>query len=429
MSSTQILPSPEITSQTSPQKRDWNWVFFVTNIGAVVISYWLAGLTGMASNIVTKPLRILLLAVSLYYLFAMSRKHVYLFKGSRSWVIWVFIMLNLYVIPFSFHFFGTLEKFINLFPYLIYVNYAIVYLYRNIEKERMLILLLRCFNLAYGFPVIAYTFSGSLGAKDIYGDTIGGFVNNHYGWACAIFLLTSLDLYRNDKAISNKHLWFIRILSPLAVLILVISGSRSGYLTFALGFLIFVLRNTNTHIVVKFLSVLVVSALVFQLYGDPESALNQRLNKTEKQLKEGEARQKLSALCFESMHSYPETMLTGFGFYAFRNALLKLNPKYDPVKLKINLHNSYYELLFGSGYLVFIFFMIVFPLKTILVFTRKHSAKFTFLPPLILIPLFENNFNPGQFVFFPWFIIMFYYIHYTQQQIQPSITPALSVKN
>ncbi|MDJ1467039.1 O-antigen ligase family protein [Cytophagaceae bacterium DM2B3-1] len=288
----------------------------------------------------------------------------------------------------------------------------------------MLILILRVFNLVYGFPVIAFLLSGSLGEKDIYGDAVGGFANNHYGWACAMFLLTSLDLYRNDPSLSKKHLWFIRILTPLAVILLSISGSRSGYLTFSLGFLLFILRNSNTHLAVKLFSVLLVSLLVFQLYGDPESALNKRLNKTEKQLKEGEARTQLADLCFETMASYPETMLTGFGFYAFRDALLKLNSKYNPQKLKINLHNSYYELLFGCGYLIFVFFLLFFPLRTILIFALKHSSKYVFLPPIILIPLFENNFNPGQFMFYPWFVIMFYYLHYSETQ-----TPIYSKKD
>lgn len=415
LSATIPIEAPQKELLQAP-KNDWNWKLFAINIGSVVISYWLAGLTGMASNSITKPLRIVLLLGSLYYLFSMTRKQTFVVKGRNSWQMWIFILLNIYVIPFSFNFFSSFEKFFNLIPFLIYINYVIVYLYRNINKEDLLILILRVFNLVYGFPVIAFLFSGSVGEKDIYGDAVGGFANNHYGWACAMFLLTSLDLYRNDSSLSSKHLWFIRILAPLAVMLLSISGSRSGYLTFSLGFLIFILRNTNTHIAIKLFSVLLVFLLIFQLYGDQESALNKRLNKTEKQLKEGESRAKLANLCFESMSNYPETMLTGFGFYAFREALLRLNPNYDPIKLKINLHNSYYELLFGSGYLIFLFFLVFFPLRSILIFALKHSSKYVFLPPIILIPLFENNFNPGQFMFFPWFVIMFYYLHYSETQ-------------
>ncbi|MDJ1504335.1 O-antigen ligase family protein [Xanthocytophaga agilis] len=416
LSATIPIETPQKELLQAP-KNDWNWKLFVINISSVVISYWLAGLTGMVSNSITKPLRIVLLVGSLYYLFSMTRKQIFGVKGGNSWQMWVFILLNIYVIPFSFNFFSSFEKFFNLIPFLIYINYSILYLYRNIDKEDLLILILRVFNLVYGFPVIAFLFSGSLGEKDIYGDSVGGFANNHYGWACAMFLLTSLDLYRNDSSLSNKHLWFIRILTPLAIILLSISGSRSGYLTFSLGFLIFILRNSNTHLAIKLFSVLLVFLLIFQLYGDPESALNKRLNKTEKQLKEGESREKLANLCFESMSNYPETMLTGFGFYSFKEALLRLNPNYNPRKLKINLHNSYYELLFGSGYLIFVFFMVFFPLRTIWIFALKHSSKYVFLPPVILIPLFENNFNPGQFMFFPWFVIMFYYLHYSETQI------------
>ncbi len=407
-----------------PKKRiDWNEVLLFINIASVVISYWLAGLTDMMSNYLTKPLRIVLLAVSLYYLFGLSRKQKYYFTGKNSWVLWVFVLGNLYVLPFSFTFLGSFEKIANLLPFLVYMNYLLVYLYRNYTPEQVLQKLMRYFNLIYVFPVLAFIFSGSLGDENIYGENVGGYYNNHYGWACAVFLATSLDLYRNRKELPLYHVWLIRIMIPFALVLLAVSGSRSGYVSVALSYLIFILRGTKINFFVKIFSVFIVMFLCLQLYGDPNSALNKRINKTQTQLEKGDERRELANLCFDTFSENPTLVLTGFGFYAYKEALQELNDKYNPETLRINFHNSYYELLFGCGIIIFTFFLFFFVGRTLVFFFRYHSSVYTFLPPVLLIPFFENNFNPGQFLFFPWFLIMFYYLHYTATtQTSPVLT-------
>jgi O-antigen ligase len=400
------------------QKWDWNIIFFFLNVVMVVISYGAAGFTKMASNIITKPLRIGLLAFSLYYLFSHTKKFSYYFKGKNSWALWLFIWLNLCVIPFSYSFFTSIEKWANLIPFMIYINYFIIYLFRNFDKEYVLSFLLNVLNIVYVIPIVSFIFlGGSLDESDIYGEVVGGFANNHYGWASSVFLSTGMDIYRNNKSLSKLRKWLLLGLSIVALFILAISGSRSGYLTFALSFLILITRNQNIKLFVKFFITILVFLFVAQLYGDPNSALNKRLDKSEKQLKSGEARQKIANLGWQTMDNNPQIILTGYGFYAFKEGVLALNPRANPEDLRISLHNSYYELIFGCGILVFTLFLIFFVGKTLFWFIIRHSKRFVFLPPLILIPMFENNFNPGQFLFFPWFIIMFYYLHYPEKQI------------
>jgi hypothetical protein len=171
------------------------------------------------------------------------------------------------------------------------------------------------------------------------------------------------------------------------------------------------------------MSTIIAVYFIAQLYANKDSALNKRIQKTETQLEKGEARGTVYRLGFQTMVENPGTLVTGFGFYAFKDALFNLNKNVTAKQLRINLHNSYYELLFGTGFLVFTFFMLFFVLRSSLYFFLYHSSKYVFLPPILLIPLFENNFNPGQFLFFPWFIIMFYYIYYKEKQIRLSDKP------
>ncbi len=402
-----------------PGRRDWNLLLLGVNVGLVVLSYWLAGLLGMGINAVTKPLRIVVLAGSLGYLLFMSRGARFYFRGANSWRFWLFMVLNLLVLPFSYDFYTSFEKLFNLIPYLFYLNYVTVYLLRNFTPSELLIRLLDVFNIVYAFPVATFFLFGvGLAATNIYGEIIGGFVNNHYGWASSLFLATSWDLYRNKPDMSKLRRWATLLLCPLALFLLAVSGSRSSYVSFALCFLIFVVRNANTNIILKGLTVVLVAVFVLWLYQDKTSALSQRMEKTETQLKKGEARFKMAKVCWDKMMEHPQIILTGYGFYAYGQAVLELDGLEALEEVKVGLHNSYYDLFFGCGWVVMLFFLVAYVLPTLITFFVRHSGRFIFLPPLMLIPFFESNFNPGQFLFFPWFIIMFYYAFRGERQVE-----------
>lgn len=398
------------------KKVDYHVVLFSINVALVVIGYGLAYPTGFSSLLPMMILRILVLGMSLLYLFNSQKQYLYIFKGTASWIMWVFLAINVYVIPFSTDISLSINKFVNIVPYFFYLNYFIIYLNRVYEKQHILNLLLGIFNIVYALPIISYLlFGGSVQEEDIYGKVVGGFVSNHYGWTSAIFLATSLDVIKNSISASKLRKAGMLLFALLALYIMAISGSRSSYLTFVLSFLLFILRTKNTSIPLKIIISLLAIYFIIGLYGDKESALNKRIEKTETQLEKGDARTVSRNLGFDTMAEYPFAIVTGFGFFTFREAMALLNPTVTEV---VGLHNSYLELFFGCGLFVFTFFLVFFVGKTVWNFTIYHSNRYTFLPPILLIPFFENNFNPGQFLFFPWFAIMFYYIHYNEQQIK-----------
>jgi hypothetical protein len=416
--SIQLQETAQQVAEAPQQKKkiDYHIVLLFINVALVVIGYGLANPTGFASVLPMMILRIIVLGISLVYLFNSQKHYNYLFKGTSSWIMWVFLALNIYVLPFSTNLLFSFNKFVNIVPYFFYLNYLIIYFNRVYHKQSTLNLLLNIFNIVYALPIISYIlFGGSVQEEDIYGKVIGGFVSNHYGWTSAIFLATSLDLIKNNTSVSSIRKAGILLFTILAFYILIISGSRSSYLTFVLSFLLFILRSKNTSIAIKIIISFISLYVIISLYGDKDSALNKRVEKTETQLEKGDARTISRRLGFETMLEYPHTIATGFGFFAFREAIVILNPKVSKV---VGLHNSYLELLFGSGLFIFVFFLIFFVGKTVWNFAFHHSARYTFLPPLMLIPFFENNFNPGQFLFFPWIAIMFYYIHFNERQIK-----------
>jgi O-antigen ligase len=268
--------------------------------------------------------------------------------------------------------------------------------------------------------VVSFFISGGgFDHEDIYGEVVGGFVSNHYGWSCILFLATSIDILRNKSSLSVKRRILIILCCLIAVYILAISGSRSAYLSFAVCFILFILKNKSTSFAIKILSTIAAIGFILNLYSDRDSALNKRFQKTETQLEKGDARSAIYDLGFVTMADNPVTLITGFGFYTPAEAMLILNKNANKKVLEVySLHNSYLELLFGSGLFIFAFFLVFFVGNTVWCFTIRHSSRYIFLPPILLIPFFENNFNPGQFLFFPWFIIMLYYIHYNERQIK-----------
>jgi hypothetical protein len=413
------------------KRRDIHVIIFAINVALVIIGYGLAGYTNKASLMPMKLLRIVFMVFSLLYLFNTKKDFQYIFKGRASWIMWIFIVTNLYVVPFSTIVSISLEKVINLIPFFIYLNYFIVYLNRMYDKEYSLSLLVKIISIVYSLPIISFLiFGGSFSQKDIYGAEIAGFVSNHYGWSSTLFLATGFDTIKNNRKVSLFYKLFIIGGSLPALYVLAISGSRSGYLTFTLCFLLFVLRNKKTNIPFKIIATIGAIYFVSQLYLDTDSALSKRIEKTETQVEQGDARTSTRQLGFDIMMEHPDRFFTGFGFYTFKETLLELDETGKARKFTTSIHNSYLELFFGSGVLIFMFFLLFFIGKTIYGFTIRHSSMYTFLPPVIIIPYFENNFNPGQFLFFPWFAIMFYYIHYYERQRALLVEePSIDAKN
>jgi hypothetical protein len=142
---------------------------------------------------------------------------------------------------------------------------------------------------------------------------------------------------------------------------------------------------------------LVLLSFIGYLSRSEDSALYFVLEKNVNQSSEGEPRvlaaQEMAVL-FNSKMQY---WLFGVGF---------ANDYYlDKADLGIgDYHNTYYEILFGCGALVFILYIYIMLVKPLLKIYNEYLEFFPIAIPVIVIPYFENNLTAGQFLFFPFVI-------------------------
>jgi hypothetical protein len=397
---------------------DKHLIFFFLNVLLVIIGYSTRGLSFQ----VVKFLRIALLGISLQYLLMHVKRPRYLAFGLKHWVLWCFVLLNSFVMVFSVNFTTSLIRFLTWLPFLLYINYFIAYLVKVYNSEEIKIRLLQIFNFAYGYPLAIILVSASGLSSNIYSQTIGGFKTNVLGWSASFFFVTGLDVFANAKL--PKHYKYLLLLGIVFALYLVyISGSRSSYLCLAITFIIIVFNSGKLGLISKFfISCLVVGSTIYMLQ-DENSAINNRIQKTEAQLENGESRFEMAQVAIETMFNNPKTLVTGFGFDSFREGILH----YSGIKFKLPSHNSYLELLSTTGIFTFAFFFIFVVINGIFKYLIYDIRRFVFFPTIMIIPFFESNLNAGQFLFFPWMFFLFFYVHYNSKQVLLP-TPEISLK-
>jgi len=388
---------------------DRHIVLFLLNVLLVIIGYATRG----AVFQFVKVSRTALLVLSLAGLFTATQGyHRYLFRGNKSWVLWLFIMINLLAMSFSINFFKSITRVAAWLPFLIYINYFIVYLHRRYEKHQVKIKLIQLFALAYLLPLIVlFLLSNPLLNRDIYGLTIGGFKANVLGWSGAAFFVMAVDLLTHvkPKGWQKGMLVFAMV---MAIITLIASGSRSGYLCIAVSLSILVLTNGKINFFLKVLVTLFIIATTYYMLADPDSTVNQRIQRSEQQLEKGEYRFQLAKTALAIMYENPHLLLTGFGY---DNALEGI-AHYSGILFDLPSHNSYLELFITTGFISFLFFLIFLVLNALFRYLLFDVRQFIFLPTFMIIPFFESNLNAGQFLFFPWMTFLFYYVHAGSRQ-------------
>jgi O-antigen ligase len=383
-------------------------VLFFLNVFLVVLGYSLRG----SSFQVVKLLRVVLVVISLVRLSTNPGTYHYVFPGQQSWRLWVFIFLNLYVLAFSFDFMQSLNRIAAWLPFLIYINYFIINLFRKYDIRTAQVKILQMFHLCYIYPMLIVAIAGNpFQNKDIYGTDISGFKSNVIGWAGAMVFITTLDVLANLQLSRTMRRIFIGLVF-LSLIITASSGSRSSYISIAMTLLILVFQNQRLKFSSKFLISLLIVGGSFYVLQDENSAINKRIQKSEQQLKTGEARKELLEAAIEVMEDHPLLLITGLGYDMSVEGIRA----YKPIDNKLRLHNSYLEVLVSTGGFTFLFFMIFYVLNAIYSYVRYDMRTFVFLPTLIFIPAFESNLNAGQFLFFPWMTFLFFYIHYRSPQ-------------
>ena len=285
------------------------------------------------------------------------------------------------------------------FPFL-YILFTINYLLKY-GAYNLLISLSLIILITYAIvPFSYYILGGSLTETIVYGYNEGEyFVSNHYGWGCTLYLLSAFTILRfYDLSFFYKIILYISL--PLAFYLLIISANRAGILSLLIAFLFFLWRDKKVNFLLKLLIIIIPIIAVFILFKQGNSAIDFIIAKNESQISTGqEGRFTTTLVMIEQFSNTPVKWFTGVGMFNYD--ILKAGgavlPKY---------HNSYWEVLFGSGiivFLLFIGFMVYRPFVTFFKISVTYSLLFI---PLLLIPFFESNLTAGQFLFFPWFAYM-----------------------
>ena len=288
-------------------------------------------------------------------------------------------------------FFRTLTFFIPL----IYVYLSLSYLILNFGIETVLKGLHWSFLIIYSIPLIIYiTSGGKITNTNIYGAGTEeqAFASNNYGWSSTLYILSFLFVWK-DIQLKKYAKIFFEILLMIAVILFFISANRASWLSMGVAMIPFFLTYKKLKLSFKIGALLVVLGFVAYLLTDPNSSLNYVRNKTENQEQVGESR-------FETaqINEDKTRWITGIGMFNFD--LLKNQDVLN------GYHNSYYEVLFGAGIVLFLVFLSFMVFRPLVRFVRYYFKYTLLLPPLMIIPFFESNLTGGQFLFFPWFTFM-----------------------
>ena len=258
----------------------------------------------------------------------------------------------------------------------------------------------------YLFPVLTFYLQGNPFARlNIYGDESRGFYSNQFGWASAICMAALLDLRRHlGRSLWRTMAWALG-LAACAWLVL-ISGSRSSYFAviLSIGVVVALGRGVSLWARVGILAAAV--GLSFYLLDAEESALNLRLRKTQQQYRTEEPRIRALKTGFHVMETQEHRIVTGIGFDSFLESIRILTGKPS-----VAPHNSYLEIFIDTGALVFAVFVLLLVLPALYKLIRYDVSRFALALPLLIIPYFENNLGPGQYMFFPWMFMLCWYMH------------------
>ncbi len=377
--------------------------FILLNINAflVIFGYGLAVVTRLESVETMRILKSFFLIVSAIVMFKDMNlnKHplpfpTIIYLGIFSF--WIFTM-SIFSTNLTF---SILRSLTFLAP-LIYVYLVLQNLLNKYPSLEIIKAFTKSFNLIYTLPVLAFLASGAgFSMINIYGSGVNQgqfFVSNQYGWACAIYLVSIVDILLNTKTGKFYKIFNFTIIA-IAIYLLLISGNRASWVSILLAIAIFLLRLKNIRPDFKIILTVIPIAVIFWFYQIPESSLQTRLSETESQIDDGEPRLNTAKIVFEIFNEKKSLWITGAGMFNYDYTIHGEG--------LADYHNSYLEVLFGGGiilFLLFITFMLFRPLYHYAIYYSKH---FLIIMPVLVIPFFESNLTGGQFVFFPWFIFM-----------------------
>ncbi len=388
---------------TDLRKIYYNTDYVLLNVNAflVIIGYALAVYTNLESVAFMKIVKSFFIAFSIIALF----KNMQLSKNPFPSPTFLFILIFSFWV-FLMSFFSenigySLSKAMNFLVPFLYVYIAMHNLLNKFSANDLLKAFLRSFNMIYAIPIFLFLLTGAgFSQTNIYGQGSKEgqfFVSNQYGWACSVFIISSVDLWLNTK-FSNKYKMFIVVMTCVAMYLVLISGNRASWVAIGLALLIFIIRLKNIRVDFKIIIALIPIVAIIWFYQLPESSLMTRINDTETQLERGEARFNTAKLAISEFNEEKTLWLTGAGMFNYEKIIHG-----DGLG---DYHNSYLEVLFGGGIILFLMFLNFMVFRPFYYYATHYSKYYLIITPLLVIPFFESNLTGGQFLFFPWFIFM-----------------------
>lgn len=327
-----------------------------------------------------------------------------------------------------------LDTFSRTFTFLVpyfYIYLALNHLLARFRFETILVSVICSINIIYFYPVLIYfLFDSGFGRTNIYGIREDSFFySNHYGWSGTLFICSlPVAIQHIGKNRLFRYLLLIGLIQ--AIYLVIISANRSSLASCAVGLLFFILANRDRSWLqrkeIRFLPLILLIPIVFflQIKDEKGSAISFLKAKNEKQFETKqipESRIIVTNYAFRRFTDEPLLWLTGVGI--FNHGLIR------GVSNLEGYHNSYWEVLFGCGVPVFILFCILMVFNPLKLLIRRLGGNYILIIPLIIIPFFESNITGGQFVFFPWFIMMLLFNTKLKNGITKTPFPSLKGKN
>lgn len=380
---------------------DTDFVLLNINAFLVIAGYALAVYTNLESVGLMKIVKSFFLVVSIIALFKNMRlgrsplpSPTFLYIVVFSF--WVFLMSF-----FSKNITYSIATAMNFLVPFVYLYIAMHNLLNRFSANDLIKAFLRTFNIIYAIPVGLFLLTGTgFSQTNIYGqgsDDGQFFVSNQYGWACSIFILSGIDLWLNTNLSKAYKLFLIPMLA-IAMYLMLISGNRASWLAIAIAIVIFILRLKTIRTDFKIQIAILPIVGIIWFYQLPDSSLISRLNETETQLEEGEARFNTAKIAISEFNDEKYLWVTGAGMFNYEKIIHG-----DGLG---DYHNSYLEVLFGGGIILFILFLNFMVFRPFYYYATHYSKYYLIITPLVVIPIFESNLTGGQFLFYPWFIIM-----------------------
>jgi hypothetical protein len=380
--------------------RDPVFIILSLNFFWVIISYALGTLFGKSSNplFIMRQFKTLFLFLSFIYV-------LYRNGLSIKFLINRFSIFLVIIIVFLLSFFSpdikeSLYKTITFIYPLLYIVFSVNYL-SKFGAINILIALSMVILVVYAIVPLSYFINGgSLDTNIIYGKNESNlFVSNHYGWSCALYIITSFTVLK-FYPLKKLYKWCIIGFLPFVLILLILSASRSGILSVMIAFTFFILKKNSFNTFKKVLLIIFSFSILLILVNKNSFVVDYLAEKNSRQFESGDESRLITAnSMFKTFGENPIYFITGVGMFNYSEI------NFNSLNLP-SYHNSYLEILFGTGIFVFFAFLKFMIIKPIKVFWKTISDYSFLIFPLMLIPFFESDLTAGQFLFFPWFTFM-----------------------